>query len=163
MSSDLTQQRHVWDARASKVVHLSDGTHCLLRWRIWEAVKVKDVGTSGWDWRNLTMSIVLLLSLGLVLVYPGWVKLVFGGFRGFNTWRLCNGVIGRSRFGLAVIWAHACKNCDVPIPSHRQWLIAVHRIIPPQRRFVTWKKQIKIAAKYSQNIVASWGKHWWLI
>lgn len=30
-SSDLTQERHVCDAKISKVVHLREGRHCLLR------------------------------------------------------------------------------------------------------------------------------------
>lgn len=59
--------------------------------------------------------------LGVVLVNPGWVK-AFSEvrYRGFNTWREWNGLIGKSTVGLVVRWAHARKNCDVPMPSHRQ-------------------------------------------
>lgn len=54
--SDRIQERHVCAATASKVVQLSEGTHCFLRWRTWEGLRVKDVGTKGCDCINLRMS-----------------------------------------------------------------------------------------------------------
>lgn len=65
----------MWEARASKVVHLRDGTHCRLSRRTWEAVNVEDVGTSGWDCKYWLMS-TWASSLGVFLLYPRWVWVI---------------------------------------------------------------------------------------
>jgi len=145
-SRDWAHERQVLAASASNVVHFSEGAQVFFKRRRWDWLKVKVAGANGWDCKYLEMSKVELLSTVVVRVKPGCECVTRGGFRGSNTWREWNGRVGRWAW-LVVAWAHACRNCDVPMPSQRQWLIAVQRIIPPQRRYVTWGINIRKISK----------------
>lgn len=136
---DLTHARHVCAATLSKVVMgFGHDKHCFFKRSTSEAPNVNDVATSGCEC-IIQLCRSTSWDAGFVLVYPGWVKCTWGGSRGFNTCRPWKGVTGNSVLGSLARRAQSCRNWDAPVPSQRQWLIAVHSIIPPHRRLVTLK------------------------
>lgn len=101
------------------MVHFSEGAHVFFNLRIRDGVKVRVVGASGWDCKYLQMLKLVEVFSTVVRVKPGCECVTRGGSRGSNMCREWNGWTRREALVLFA-WAHACRNCDVPMPSQRQ-------------------------------------------
>ena len=100
------------------MVHSSEGAHVFFKRMIRDGVKVRVVGASGWDCKYLQMLKVEVLFT-VVQVKLGCECVTCGGSRGSNMCREWNGWMGSGAL-VVLAWAHACRNCDVPMPSQRQ-------------------------------------------